>query len=70
MTQQFYSLVKKRIKARQELLDNTLKSGAIASMEEYKSITGKRRGLEEGLDVLKQAFQDFFNDGDSYDEIE
>lgn len=39
-------------------------------MEDYKSTTGKIRGLEEGLDILKQAFQDFFNDGDDYEDRE
>lgn len=70
MDQQFYSLVKKRIKARQDILAKTLVGGSISSMEEYKAYTGKLRGLDEAKDILTQAFRDIFNEGDSNEERE
>jgi hypothetical protein len=70
MDQQFYSLVKKRISARQDIIAKTLVGGSISTMEEYKSFTGKLRGLDEAKDILRQAFKDFFNDGESNEEME
>lgn len=57
MIYHFFHHVRKKLDERRGELVTALVSGTIHSMEDYKFLTGKLRGIEESVSLLSEAYR-------------
>jgi hypothetical protein len=56
----FVSIAVKRIKEKSDAMKEHLASGAARSFEDYRFIAGKITAHEEGIQILRDCFSQFF----------
>lgn len=52
-----YERVMKQLKIHKEEIESLLLQGTIENFESYRYITGKIKGLEDALDIIREIFK-------------
>lgn len=59
MTLSFYEESIRQLEERIKIYRNTITSGAVQSMEQYRDLCGRTIGLHESKDILKELMKNF-----------